>query len=101
VEEDLMTEEEREEYYEAAPTQGLSINDTIARDANLSVGARGVDTSGVRAGSGAGGGSSWLTPDPDESAAPQIVPGGRGTGMTALADAPEGETSTERTSFDK
>ena len=35
---------------------GLSINDTIAGDASLSVGGRGADTSGVRAGSGARGG---------------------------------------------
>ena len=36
--------------------QGLSINDTIAGGANLSVGSRGVDTSGVKSGSGAGAG---------------------------------------------
>jgi hypothetical protein len=101
VDADLLTEEEREAQVEATPIRGLSINDTIARDANLSVGARGADTSGVRAGAGAGAGSSWVTPQPDESAAPRIVPGGRGTGTTALADAPDGETSTDRTSFDK
>ncbi len=32
------------------PRRGLSVNDTIAGTANLSVGARGADTSGVRAG---------------------------------------------------
>ena len=101
VEEDLLTDEQREAHLKATPIRGLSINDTIAHDANLSVGARGVDTSGVRSGAGAGAGSSYLTPDPDDSAAPEIEPGVRGTGMSPLADAPDGETSTERTSFDK
>lgn len=64
------------------PRQGLSINDTIARDANLSVGSRGVDTSGVVAGAGAGAGTTSVTPgNPGESPAPNIVPGSRGTGM--------------------
>ncbi len=101
VEADLLTEKEREAHAAATPLRGLSINDTIARDANLSVGSRGVDTSGVRAGAGAGAGTTWLTPTADESAAPEIVPGARGTGTTALADAPDAETSTDRTSFDE
>jgi hypothetical protein len=84
-----------------SPARGLSINDTIARDANLSVGARGVDTSGVSAGAGAGAGSTSLTPAAEGSPAPRIVSGGRGSGTTALSEKPTGETSTDRTSFDK
>ncbi len=66
---------------------GLSINDTIAGDSNLSVGSRGVDTSGVSSGSGAGAGSSFLTPTNEGgSPAPNVVPGVRGTGTTLRAD---------------
>ena len=83
------------------PARGLSINDTIARDANLSVGSKGVDTSGVAAGAGAGAGSTSLTPSDEGSPAPRIVPGGRSSGTTALAEKPTGETSTDRTSFNK
>ena len=62
---------------------GLSINDTIARDANMSVGARGVDSSGVETGAGAGAGLTQSTPAaPGESPAPQVVPGPRGSGTT-------------------
>jgi hypothetical protein len=62
---------------------GLSINDTVAGDTLLSSGARGVDTSGVAAGSGAGAGSQTLTVDrPNESPAPHIVSGARGSGTT-------------------
>ncbi len=96
-----LTEEERRALAEAKPARGLSINDTIARDANLSVGSRGVDTSGVAAGAGAGAGSTTLTPTDAGSPSPQIVPGGRGTGMTVNAEAPSGSTSTDRTNFDK
>jgi hypothetical protein len=65
------------------PRSGLSINDTIAANANLSVGARGVDTSGVEAGAGAGAGSTYVTPGAaGSSPAPNIVPGSRGTGST-------------------
>lgn len=94
---DNLTAEEREARMRQTPVRGLSINDTIARDANLSVGARGVDTSGAAAGAGAGAGSTSLTPADSDSPAPQIVPGARGTGMTPLADAPSGKTSTDRT----
>lgn len=67
----------------AASGPGLSINDTIARDANLSVGSHGVDVSGVKAGAGAGGGSTTLTPGVrGESPAPSVVPDARSTGMT-------------------
>ncbi len=64
---------------------GLSINDTVAAGANLSVGARGVDTSGVRAGAGAGAGSTMLTAGVSgESPAPELVGGARGSGTTVL-----------------
>jgi hypothetical protein len=65
---------------------GLSINDTIAGDTNMSVGSRGVDTSGVRAGSGAGAGTTVLTPGRSSSPAPAIVQGSRGSGTTPRAD---------------
>lgn len=60
----------------AKPRTGLSINDTVASDANRSDGARGVGTSGVEAGAGAGAGSSYLTPGTrGESPAPQMENG--------------------------
>ena len=95
--EDELTEEERVARARATPPRGLSVNDTIARNANLSVGARGVDTSGIAAGAGAGAGSTTLTAGTEDSPAPQIVPGSRGTGSTPLADSPSGKTSTDRT----
>jgi hypothetical protein len=65
------------------PRSGLSINDTVAANANLSTGATGVDTSGVKAGAGAGAGSTYVTPArPGSSPAPDIVSGARGSGMT-------------------
>ena len=75
------------------PRPGLSINDTIAADANLSVGGRGVDVSGVVSGAGAGAGSTTLTPGRSGSPAPKIVPGAASTGTTprggsGLADVP-------------
>lgn len=69
------------------PRRGLSINDTIAADANLSVGSRGADTSGVRAGVGAGAGSTYVTPGSSGSPAPTVVPGARGSGSTPLSTA--------------
>jgi hypothetical protein len=52
---------------------GLSINETIAGDELTSVGARGVDTSGVETGTGAGARMSKLTPAaPGESPMPDI-----------------------------
>lgn len=66
------------------PRQGLSINDTIAADANLSVGGRGVDTSGVKSGAGAGAGSTMVTPGNSGSPAPNVVPGAASTGTTPL-----------------
>jgi hypothetical protein len=81
-----LSEEERKARSAATPRRGLSINDTIAREANLSVGGRGVDTSGVQAGAGDGAGSTLLTPGDEGSPAPQIVPGARSTGTTPIAD---------------
>lgn len=67
----------------SSSSPGLSINDTIARDANFSVGSHGVDVSGVKTGAGAGGGSTTITPGArGESPAPNIVPGARGSGTT-------------------
>lgn len=64
-----------------ARRRGLSINDTIAAEANMSVGARGVDFSGVEGGAGAGAGTTYLTPgESGESPAPNVIPGSRGTG---------------------
>jgi len=68
---------------ENKPRSGLSINDTVAANANLSTGATGVDVSGVKAGAGAGAGSTYVTPAASGSSpAPNIVPGARGAGMT-------------------
>lgn len=76
------------------PSRGLSINDTIAANANLSVGARGVDTSGVEAGAGAGAGSTYVTPaSGGSSPAPSIVPGARGSGTTARGGTATTETA--------
>ena len=69
------------------PRQGLSIQDTVAGDTALSVGARGLDTSGVESGSGAGSGLASTTPGATGSSpAPTIVPGARGSGTTPRAD---------------
>ena len=59
----------------AKPRAGLSVNDTVAADANLSVGGHGADTSGVRSGAGAGAGSSYLDPATTGSPAPNVAPG--------------------------
>jgi hypothetical protein len=81
-------EEAEESQVAATPRRGLSVNDTVAADANLSVGARGADTSGVRAGAGAGAGSSHLAPgSSNRSPAPEIAPGPTGSGTTPLSDA--------------
>jgi hypothetical protein len=65
------------------PRRGYSISETIAGDSVLSVGARGVDTSGVTTGAGAAAGMSNVTPGSHgESPAPNIVPGARGSGTT-------------------
>jgi Protein of unknown function (DUF2934) len=77
--------------------QGLSINDTIAGGANLSVGSRGVDTSGVKSGSGAGAGMTSVTPgESGGSPAPNVVPGARGAGMTPRGSVGVDQTATTR-----
>ncbi len=76
-----------------APRPGLSVNDTIAADANLSVGGRGVNTSGVRSGAGAGAGASSITPGSrGETPAANVVPGPTGSGTTPLSDSGPGRT---------
>jgi hypothetical protein len=45
-----LTETERAALLHGQPSRGLSINDTIARDANLSIGSTGVSTSGIPSG---------------------------------------------------
>jgi hypothetical protein len=79
----------------AKPRPGLSINDTVASNANLSVGARGTDTSGVRSGAGAGAGGVQVTAaNHGESPAPQVVSGARGSGTTPLGSVPAGQSNT-------
>jgi hypothetical protein len=78
-----LTEEQRTQ----RARRGLSINDTIAAGPNMSVGARGLDYSGVEGGAGAAAGMSQLTPgERGESPAPNIVPGARGTGNAPRGD---------------
>jgi len=78
------------------PRPGLSINDTVAASANLSVGSRGVDTSGASSGAGAGAGLTLTTPGDDGSPAPTIVPGARGSGTTPRGDSVSGQIPTTR-----
>lgn len=74
------------------PRPGMSINDTIARDANLSVGSRGVDTTGMISGSGAGAGLTSVTPgERGESPAPNVVPAAPSSGTT-----PRGSTGADQ-----
>ena len=81
--EGTLTEGQKGKPVAARPRTGLSINDTIAGNASLSVGSRGVDTSGVSAGAGVGAGMTLVTPDSSaEAPAPAIVPGARGSGTT-------------------
>ena len=82
---DQLTDEQRAQVQ--ARRRGLSINDTIAASANTSVGARGMDFSGVEGGAGAGAGMTYLTPgERGESPAPNVVPGARGTGNAPRGD---------------
>jgi hypothetical protein len=77
-----------------APRPGLSVNDTIAADANLSVGGQGADVSGVRAGAGAGAGSTHLNPATTSSSpATQVEPGQTGIGTTPLTQGVQADTS--------
>ena len=94
VEEELSPEERAERLRRS---HGLSINDTIAGDANLSVGSRGVDASGVKSGSGAGAGMTSVTPgESGGSPAPNVVPGARGAGMTPRGSVGVDQTPTTR-----
>jgi hypothetical protein len=69
------TEAQKAEIRRRRERAGLSIKDTIAGDELMSVGARGVDTSGVESGAGAGAGTSELTPAaPGESPMPDVEP---------------------------
>jgi hypothetical protein len=61
-----LTEAEREAQLHEKPIRGLSINDTIARKANLSVGARGVSTSDIEAGEAEGPDTSVATTSDDK-----------------------------------
>ncbi len=80
---EVITDEQRAKLAAAKPRTGLSINDTIAGAANLSVGSRGVETSGISAGAGVGAGMTLTTPGGSaESPSPTIVPGSRGSGTT-------------------
>src|SRR5438067_311846 len=94
VEAELSPEEQAERLRRP---RGLSINDTIAGGANLSVGSRGVDTSGVKSGSGAGAGMTTVTPgESGGSPAPNVVPGARGAGMTPRGSTGVDEAPTTR-----
>lgn len=89
--ESSLTEEEKAERLRRTRA-GLSITETIAADANLSVGSRGVDTSGVAAGSGAGTGMTSVTPGArGGSPAADILPGAQGTGTTPRSDTAPGQ----------
>jgi hypothetical protein len=66
------------------PRSGLSVQETIASNANLSVGGRGADTSGVRAGAGAGAGGTHLSPvTTSESPSPHVAPPPSGSATPA------------------
>jgi hypothetical protein len=78
------------------PRAGLSIKDTIAGDTTLSVGGRGVDTSGTMAGAGAGAGMTNVSSAPAGSPAPEIVPGVRSSGTTVRGDSTSNQTPTVR-----
>jgi len=85
IPEHQLTEEQRAQL--RARRRGLSINDTVAAGPNMSVGARGLDASGIEGGAGAGAGMTHLSPAKrGESPVPNVIPGARGTG-----NAPRGE----------
>jgi DUF2934 family protein len=84
---------EREPAEKSRP--GLSVQDTIASNANLSVGGRGADTSGVRAGAGAGAGGTHLSPvTTGGSPAPNVAPGPRGSAIPTATESPAGSPRT-------
>ncbi len=92
ISESELSPEQRTARQQQRPRPGLSINDTIAGDAKMSVGSRGTDTSGVATGSGAGAGLTSVTPDVGSgSPAPNIVPGARSSGTT-----PRGTTGVDQ-----
>lgn len=95
VPEESLAESEQAERLQK-PRPGLSINDTVAAGPNLSVGSRGVDTSGSSVGAGAGAGMTFTTPGDDGSPAPTIVPGARGSGTTPRSDSVSGQIPTTR-----
>ena len=69
------------------PRQGLSIDDTVASNADLSIGSRGTDTSGVRAGAGAGAGGIYVTPARSgENPRPNVAAPPVGSGTTPISD---------------
>jgi len=62
---------------------GLSIKDTVAGPANLSIGSIGVETSGASSGAGVGAGMTYTSATTaGESPSPAILPGERGSGTT-------------------
>jgi hypothetical protein len=84
--ESALTEEEKARLAKQRKA-GYSVKESIAGDTMLSDGSRGVDVSGVRAGSGAGGGSTMVTPSgPNAPANTEVVGGPRGTGMDYRTD---------------
>ncbi len=90
-----LTEEQRAQR-SRKPRPGLSVKDTIAGDTMLSVGGRGVDTSGVVSGAGAGAGMSSITPTETASGspAPKVAAGAGATGTTPRGSAGPAQTST-------
>ena len=98
VERGSETEDEEQRLERAGRARaGLSIKDTIAGGTNLSVGSRGVDTSGVESGAGAGSGLTNSTPGvAGESPAPNIVPKPPGSGTTPRSVSAPGQIPTQR-----
>ena len=86
---------------ETGARAGLSIKDTVAGGANLSTGARGVDTSGVSAGAGVGAGMTYAsTTTAGESPAPAIIPGERTSGTTVRGGSNAGAPASSMPSTD-
>jgi hypothetical protein len=61
-----LTADQKEALRHQKPIRGLSINDTIAREANKSVGARGVVTSDVESGEPGRTDTTAVTPSDDD-----------------------------------
>jgi len=94
-----LTEQQRAELARRRRA-GYSINDSIAGDTMLSVGARGADTSGVSAGAGAGAGMTSVSPGGTGSPAPNIVPGSASTGTTPRGAKPVDQDASLRLEVD-